>query len=60
MDPHARTGFSAHGVLKRSEFGIVYGIPAPGSTMGVGDEVSFTIEAEFSEPAWTPPPSAQQ
>lgn len=52
MDPHARIGFSAHGALKRSEFGISYGIPQPGSTMGVGDTVEFAIEAEFSGPAW--------
>ncbi len=50
MDPHARIGFSAHAMLKRSEFGIVYGIPEPGSTMGVSDAVEFIIEAEFSGP----------
>jgi len=52
MDPHARVGFSAHGTLKRSEFGIAFGVPQPGSTMGVSDAVDFTIEAEFSGPAW--------
>lgn len=51
MDPHARIGFSAHGVFKRSEFGIGYGVPAPGTTMGVSDEVEVSIEAEFSGPA---------
>ena len=50
MDPHARIGFSAQGKLKRSEFGVSYGIPAPGTTMGVGDEVTVIIEAEFSGP----------
>jgi polyisoprenoid-binding protein YceI len=50
MDPHARIGFSAHGTLKRSEFGIAYGIPAPGTKMGVSDEVAVTIETEFSGP----------
>jgi polyisoprenoid-binding protein YceI len=50
MDPHARIGFSAHGVFKRSDFGIAYGVPAPGSTMGVSDEVDVSIEAEFSGP----------
>jgi hypothetical protein len=34
MDPHARIGFSAHGTLKRSDFGIAFGIPQPGSSMG--------------------------
>jgi polyisoprenoid-binding protein YceI len=54
MDPHARIGFSANGTLKRSEFGIVYGIPEPGSTMGVSDEVQIAIEAEFSGPPFVP------
>ena len=58
MDPHARVGFSAHGVFKRSEFGIAFGIPAPGTTMGVSDEVEVNIEAEFSGPAWTAPKAA--
>ena len=36
MDPSgSRVGFSAHGTLKRSDFGIAFGIPAPGTTMGV-------------------------
>ena len=50
LDPHARIGFSAHGTLKRSDFGMTVGIPAPGTTMGVGDEVEVIIEAEFSGP----------
>jgi polyisoprenoid-binding protein YceI len=49
-DPHARVGFSAKGTLKRSEFGVAYGIPAPGTTMGVFDDVEVIIEAEFSGP----------
>jgi len=44
----ARIGFSAHGVLKRSDFGMANGVPAPGSTLGVGDEVDIAIETEFS------------
>lgn len=51
MDPHARVGFSAHGAFKRSDFGIGFGVPAPGTTMGVGDLIDVTIEAEFSGPA---------
>jgi polyisoprenoid-binding protein YceI len=47
----ARVGFSAHGALKRSAFGMGFGIPAPGTTMGVSDAVDFTIEAEFNHPA---------
>jgi polyisoprenoid-binding protein YceI len=50
MDPNARIGFSAHGVLRRSEFGISGGIPAPGTNMGVGDQVAVVIESEFSGP----------
>ena len=47
----ARIGFSATGVLKRSEFGIGGGVPAPGTNMGVSDNVAFTIETEFSNGA---------
>lgn len=50
MDPHARIGFSAQGTLKRSDFGVTFGIPQPGSTMGVSDDVDVIIEAEFSGP----------
>jgi polyisoprenoid-binding protein YceI len=57
MDPHARIGFSANGSLKRSEFGIAYGVPEPGSTMGVSDAVQIAIEAEFSGPPFVPTPS---
>jgi polyisoprenoid-binding protein YceI len=55
MDPHARIGFSAHGAFNRSDFGIGYGIPAPGTTMGVSDRVDVTIETELTGPAWTAP-----
>ncbi len=51
LDPNARIGFSAKGTLKRSQFGMGYGIPAPGTTMGVGDDVDFTIETEMTGPA---------
>ncbi|MGE0410046.1 MAG: YceI family protein [Amphiplicatus sp.] len=53
-DPRARVGFSAHGTLKRSDFGVSLGIPEPGSTMGVFDDVSFAIEAEFMGPPLAP------
>jgi polyisoprenoid-binding protein YceI len=52
MDPRARIGFSARGSLSRSQFGISFGVPEPGSTMGVGDKVDVVIEAEFNGPAW--------
>ncbi|MFP3943899.1 MAG: YceI family protein [Alphaproteobacteria bacterium] len=38
-------GFSATGTLKRSEFGLDYGVPA------VSDEVKITIETELNRPA---------
>lgn len=55
MDPHARIGFSAHGSLKRSDFGMGMGVPAPGTTMGVGDQVDIAIETEMSGPAFQQP-----
>ena len=60
-DPNARIGFSATGSIKRSEFGMAYGVPEPGTTMGVGDDVSLVLEAEFSGPPFkgaTPAPDA--
>jgi len=51
-DPQgARIGFSAHGALNRSAFGMGFGVPAPGTTMGVSDDVDFNVEAEFTRPA---------
>ncbi|MFT4251568.1 MAG: YceI family protein, partial [Caulobacter sp.] len=55
MDPNARIGFSLSGSFKRSDFGVSYGVPKPGSTMGVGDEVKVAIEAELLKPN---PPAA--
>ena len=49
IDPSgARIGFSAKGVFKRSDYGIGYGIPAPGTNFGVGDQIEVIIETEFS------------
>jgi polyisoprenoid-binding protein YceI len=59
MDPHARIGFSVHGSFKRSDFGIAYGIPPAGTTMGVSDAVQVIIESEFNGPAWASAPAAQ-
>jgi len=56
LDPQARIGFSAHGTLRRSEFGIAGGIPQAGTNLGVGDTVSIVIESEFSGP---PAPKAE-
>lgn len=56
MDPAgSRIGFSAKGALKRSDFGVSYGIPAPGTTMGVSDNVDVLIEAEFTRPRTAAP-----
>lgn len=52
LDPHSRIGFSAKGTLPRSEFGITYGLPPPGTRFGVGDAVEFAIEVEFTGPPW--------
>lgn len=51
LDPGgARAGFSLRTTLKRSDFDIVNGIPAAGTTMGVGDEVEVFIETELMNP----------
>lgn len=50
FEPAARIGFSAHGTFKRSEFGIAQGIPAPGTKLGVGDDITVVLEAEFNGP----------
>jgi polyisoprenoid-binding protein YceI len=55
MDPHARVGFSAHGSFKRSDFGMTSYVPAPGTTMGVGDLIDVSIEVEFTGPALQTP-----
>ena len=54
MDVGARIGFSAVGEIARSDFGIAYGLPAPGTTMGVGDRVEIILETEFSKPRPAP------
>lgn len=60
FDPNARIGFSAKGALNRSVFGVSYGIPAPGTTMGVSDNVDIVIEAEFNGPAFVAPPTTPE
>jgi polyisoprenoid-binding protein YceI len=55
IDPSgARIGFSARGTFKRSDFGMGFGVPAPGSNMGVGDEVRAIIETELTSPPAKP------
>ena len=60
MDPHARIGFSAHAAFKRSDFGMAFGIPAPGTTIGVGDLVDVSIEVEFTGPPLVQPAAAKR
>ena len=50
MDPNARVGLSATETFKRSDFGMTYGLPDPGTTMGMGDTVEVSIETEFTGP----------
>ena len=50
MDVGARIGFSATAAFNRSDFGIDFGVPAPGTTMGVSDRVEVILEAEFIKP----------
>ena len=58
MDPSgARIGFSATAQFNRSDFGMGFGVPEPGSEMGVADRVDIILEAEFtSVSAATPQP----
>lgn len=50
-DPNARIGFSAKGVLQRSVFGMTIGVPTLEAPVGVGDRVTFEIDAEFTSPS---------
>jgi polyisoprenoid-binding protein YceI len=51
LDPMgARAGFSLETVIRRSDFGIDFGIPEPGSDMGVSDEVQIFFEVEMTNP----------
>lgn len=59
-DPNARIGFSAHGTLARSDFGFTQGLPPEGTTMGVGDLVSFEFDGEFSGPPTPEQPAPAQ
>lgn len=49
--PIALLGFSAHGVFKRSDYGMNVLLPASTGGLGVSDEVEVQIEAEFAHPA---------
>ncbi|MDE2487747.1 MAG: polyisoprenoid-binding protein [Alphaproteobacteria bacterium] len=51
----ARVGFSAKTSIRRSDFGIAYGLPAPGNNLGVGDNIDVTIESEWNSGKPTAP-----
>lgn len=48
--PIAGIGFSAHGTIQRSQFGLNTLLPTSGPDSGVSDEVELVIEAEFNRP----------
>ncbi len=50
LDVGARIGFSATATFSRSDFGVGWGLPPPGTTMGVFDPVELILEAEFVKP----------
>ena len=54
-EPQARVGFSAQGSFKRSDFGVSYGIPDPGSSFGVGDEIDGDPRDRIHRPRRSPP-----
>jgi len=55
----ARAGFSGKTTIRRSDFGISYGIPAPGTNMGVGDNIDVMIESEWNNGKPTGPTPAK-
>jgi polyisoprenoid-binding protein YceI len=57
LDPNARIGFSAEGEFSRSAFGITFGLPLEGSSIGVGDVVHVVIETELLQPHESQPPN---
>lgn len=48
--PISGVGFSAHGAILRSQFGVTNLLPGEGTVAGVGDDVEILIEAEFNRP----------
>lgn len=47
--PGALLGFSAHGTIKRSDYGLNVLLPSGEGGVGVSDEVEINIEAEFTQ-----------
>jgi polyisoprenoid-binding protein YceI len=50
VDNTHRAGFGARGELKRSEFGLDFGLPAAKGLL-LGDAVTFELDVQFIEPA---------
>jgi polyisoprenoid-binding protein YceI len=50
VDNTRRAGFGARGDLKRSEFGLDFGLPAAKGIL-LGDSVTFELDMQFIEPA---------
>jgi polyisoprenoid-binding protein YceI len=51
-------GFNLSGTIKRSDFGMTTFVPAPGTTAGVGDEITIAISSEVNNaPPMGPPPA---
>jgi polyisoprenoid-binding protein YceI len=48
--PVSELGFSAHGTLHRSQYGLMVLQPRGGASSGVSDEVDLIIETEFKRP----------
>jgi polyisoprenoid-binding protein YceI len=48
--PISGVGFSAHGAIRRSEYGVNVLQPTSGPDSGVSDEVELRLEAEFNRP----------
>lgn len=55
--PMALLGFSARGVIKRSDYGMRVLLPLNAGGAGVSDEVDVIIEAEFTQPVAPAPPA---
>jgi polyisoprenoid-binding protein YceI len=50
FEPNSRIGFSATTEFDRSAFGMGFGVPAEGTTLGVGDLIEVRIETEWIGP----------
>src|SRR5262249_17029132 len=52
-------GFEATGTVKRSDWGMTKYVPAPGTKMGLTDDINVVIESEINNaPPMGPPPAA--